>query len=146
MTPRPVYETPADKKAEFEIALAWASKFGLTFTHHKDRFHPYDVTFLRLNSKVAIVEVKDCRSYAFEDWPSYPCDVAKLDPIAGEARSRKLKSGLLVRWNCGTIGISLGPWAERYPVEPWGRRDRDDPRDERRPCYFIPREKFKLLD
>lgn len=138
---RPTYETGSDLRAEREIVQYLSDKWGL-FPQKLPTRYILDYAFSDRKSIKCFVEIKD-RKVPVNQYPDYMISVQKVMFAKALTETTKIKCGLVVRWNCGTVGVIdllSSPDAVRWG----GRNDREDLQD-MEPCIYWNLDRFTSL-
>jgi hypothetical protein len=127
-TPRPTYETEADRSREEQVAEYLESRWGLARRKLpiKDRF---DYAFLDKSRHIdRYVEIK-CRSHNIGKYPTIMLSSSKVLTAKAVSFFLGIPCYLVVRFGDGTIHSVIMSAGGHLPPEIGGRFDRGDPQD-----------------
>lgn len=144
LSPRPIYETDADREREDEVLRALLYMKDEYYYTKAEKLSCYDFRMYGSDDQnlIALGEIKIRGNHSFK-YPDYMISKAKVLECLAEAEALGVDFGLFVRFTDGLFCTKVKPDCP-YPTKMAGRYDRQDAKD-REPCIFIPRTDFKLL-
>jgi len=132
--PRPLYESPADRAHETDIAGGVAFAWGFTARKLPMQYR-IDFALLDGASVAAFIEVKDRSRYRSDAFETLILSAAKYEAAISFSRAFGLPVFVAARWSDRT-GVYLVQPSSASRLAFAGRRDRGDWQDEE-PCVHL---------
>lgn len=139
---RPVYQTPADQRAERETAAQLRAAWGWELSRFP-ALSEADWLAHKAGRIVAVVELKT-RTHLYGRYDTYLLSAHKWVDVRALAHVWRVEPVLVIRFGNGELFWADLDVAKVVAVQLGGRRDRGDPQDVE-PCVHLPIDQLRKV-